>query len=186
MKRIPTPLVAFAIALLAPAGTAAAKGVSAATVCGANTCNEVTDHSLLMPLAEGGPPIASDPKRGEFYEVRIEVHGGGVRDQFRVLALPAQRMLRAPDGTWTQLSERSAAALRRASRGLEPFPAADLPRDPPARVAGVFDPASEADGGGVPRAALVAAGAAAAVSVLALLGLRRRRRASLRARASES
>jgi hypothetical protein len=186
MKRIHMPLVAFAIALLAPAGAAVAKGVAEATVCGANTCNEVTDDALLMPLAEGGPPVATNPRRGDFYKVLFGVQGDGVREQFRVLALPAQRMLRAPDGTWTQLSERGASALGRASRGLEPFPAADLPRDPPARVAGVFDPHAQADGGGVPWAALAAAGAAAAAGVLALLGLRRRRRASLRARASES
>jgi hypothetical protein len=186
MEHLRTPLVAFAIGLLAPAGTAAAKEVSAATVCGANTCNEVTDHSLLVPLAEGGPPVATDPKPGDFYKVRIEVRGDGVTEQFRVLALPAQRMVRAPDGTWTQLTERGAFALRHASSGLEPFPAADLPRDPPAQVAGVFEPHAQADGGGVPWAALAAAGAAAAAGVLALLGLRRRRRASLRARASES
>jgi hypothetical protein len=181
-RKLLTTALALAALALAP-GPAAAKGIAAATVCGANGCEEVKDHALLMPLAEGGPPAAGPEQRGDFYTVRIEVDLEDVADSFRVLALPVQRMLRGADGTWMRMSNRTAVALAEAAQGLKVFPASRIPPDRRARVAEVVEPPAQRETRGAPWVAIVLGAAGAALAAALAV---RRLRGSLRARAPES
>jgi hypothetical protein len=122
---------------LMPAG-AAAKGVSAAKVCGAQECVRVNDDELALALGAGGPP-ASGPERGlPWYRTTLTIT---VRDpnalapadrervvqHFTTAAVPRARLLRGEDGTWMTMSAESVAAYAELTAGIRPRPARTLP-----------------------------------------------------------
>ena len=165
-------LLVILAALFMPAG-AAAKGVSAAKVCGAQDCMRVTEDELALDLGAGGPP-ASGPARGlPWYRTTLTVT---VRDpnalaavdrerfaqRYAVAAVPRARLMRGEEGTWMTMSRESARAYARLTAGIRPRPARTLPDVgpdaalPEARVDEVVEPppaarpATDAAGGGSP------------------------------------
>ena len=165
------PAVAVGAALLTPAA-AAAKGIDAATVCGADRCVEVRDRMLLSPLAEGRPP--TDPPRepaGWFRTTATARDGRGGQHTFTFAALPSIRRIRGEDGTWMPMGELALRAFTRITRGMEPRPASTLPGAPgalrSASPAPRAQPASDAPVWPVVVAALLAS--------VGLAGLARRR-----------
>jgi hypothetical protein len=149
-------LLVILAALLVPAG-AAAKGVSAAKVCGAQDCVTVTDDALALDLGAGGP-LASGPERGlPWYRTTLTIT---VRDpnalaaadrerfaqRYAVAAVPRAGLMRGEDGTWMTMSRESARAYARLTAGIRPRPARTLPDAgpdaalPEARVDEVVEP----------------------------------------------
>jgi hypothetical protein len=124
-------LVAAALAFAVVAGSAAAKEIKSAKVCGASECVTVTDrekaNSLLASDAPGSPPPAAG-----FYTVEVTVDAEGEVATWTFYYVPSARMARAayePGGeagpsvhAWGNVSPEAAAIFREIVRGLEPFP----------------------------------------------------------------
>jgi hypothetical protein len=130
-------LLVILAALLIPAG-AAAKGVSAAKVCGAQDCVRVSDDELALDLGAGGPP-ASGPERGlPWYRTTLTITvrdpnapAAGDRERlaqrYVVAAVPRARLMRGEDGAWMTMSREPARAYARLTAGIHPRPARTLP-----------------------------------------------------------
>lgn len=154
MKRL-----TLCLALLLPsalAGTAAAKEVVAAKVCGASDCRNVEDREALLALQEGGAPT-DPPAAAPHYRVRLTVRADRERITFPLVIVPDAGLMRggtAAEGyTWMPVSPQAVREHRRMTRGLEPLPAAKLDgldvRLPEARVDQVvlLAPEREPEGG---------------------------------------
>lgn len=179
MTRLAAVLAALLLAL--PAATSA-KGVTAATICGADGCEEVRDHVALQRLAEGGPPAGRDVPSRDFFRVRFTVsHSQEEIDSIGAVLVPRLGAMRAQDGTWLALTPAARRVARRLTAGREPLPAADMPRgavapEPAAAVDAVYrTPATAAPGDGSPWMLAIAAAAALAAGLLAALRPRRPR-----------
>ena len=187
-----TPLVlllALAGALLfAPA--AGAKGISKMEVCGASHCVALPGdgddlEALLAGGSFAGPPEGPAP----WYAVRTTVRPSRGEDfepfSFREAYVPSAGLLRvrAEGGgyEWRDVGARYEAAMRKATGGLDPRPAARLRGLEPvkAQVQEVVLPPADAqsDGGGTPWWIAVVAAAAGLIAALALYGRRRSRTA---------
>jgi hypothetical protein len=124
-----------ALAALGLPAAALAKEPVKATVCGANGCASSEDKDAILPLVEGGPPVATLPKVGApAYRVRltISVDDGSTAqrrktDTFTNWMSPKLRLVRGSAGTWMTMPAPTLAALRHVARGIQPFPAARLP-----------------------------------------------------------
>jgi hypothetical protein len=126
-----TSRIAFAglLAVLAlPAGALAKEPVKA-TVCGAGACVTSTDKAAILPLVDGGPPIATPPAAGApAYRVRTTIAAGrGRTDSFTTWISPRLRLIRGSEGTWMRLPAATLGALRRVAKDLPPFPAGRMP-----------------------------------------------------------
>jgi hypothetical protein len=140
---------------LALAGSAEAKKLVSAKVCGASECRTVTDREALMALHEGGPPTGP-PDASAFYRVDLTGRGDGELFTFPVVIVPEAGLLRggteAEGYTWMPVSAQAAREFRRMTSGLAPLPAAKLAgldaRPPEARVDEVVLPPAEPDAGG--------------------------------------
>ena len=174
-------LAGIALALI-PA-TAAAKGVTSATVCGANDCTDVDDSSLGPALMEGGSPTDPPWHASGWYRVRLGI-GDGERtfEHFTINVLPQAGLIRSSQelggAEWTLMSSAQQAIYRAATAGLEPMPAAKLkglhnPSIPAANQAPAAAPAPGDDGDSFPWVIIVGALAALGIAAWAL-GLARR------------
>ena len=179
-------LAPLAILLAAPA-TAAGKEVSSLAVCGPAHCHTITAHAAMRQFMEGGYETLAPTRAGAFFAVKARVtHEGEYAGEFTEQYVPTANLLRAEaefgKHRWMRPAGVTARALRRAARGLRPYPAEQLgpvrepsptpAASPPARVS------SAAAGGGSSRLGL-AGGAGALVVVLGATALvvQRRRRA---------
>ncbi len=185
-------LLAFAVPavlLLAAPASALAKGIVAASVCGADGCRTISepDHDLL-----GGGATTDAPSRPEpFVRLNVEVGVPGNVERMRMLYLPRSDRLLAPDGT-TWLQPLALATLRAVARRVTPFAASELPASvrlagseaarageplPPEVVGGVAadPPPARSDDGGVKAWWLVVPAAAIGLAAGAVLVRRRRR-----------
>jgi hypothetical protein len=173
--------------------TAAAKGVAAATVCGADGCHPVGRAAVRTGFEAFRPARA--PRRAEpFFTVHLKarVSSGKVVDVFRLDWLPRAGLTRQTvDDVWTRPSPGFARALRRATAGLTAHPAAgfgpatEAPRR--ATVVETFAPAGTASApatarGDGPGAALAVPGLVALIAATAFAAVRRRGRRPARAR----
>jgi hypothetical protein len=178
-------LVALSSALPAPA--AQAKGIVAASVCGADGCTSATARARDSAGCPGCSaaelmtvlPGSAHPRRRAPY-VRIVLGfgtpGGRVQAREGVLFSASLRLAARFDGLggwdWFAPSPPALAIARRMARGIRPYPAATMPLDrnatasvPPVRDAGA-DSSLLVPGGAILAAALG----------LATLTARRRRR----------
>jgi hypothetical protein len=183
MRKLTLPIMA--IALLLPAGSAAAKEPVAMKICGSSDCTTVKDRETMMTLFEGGGP-GTPPNRGvPWYSMRIAIDTGQERaDYFDQVVVPSRGLVRVedPEGgfTWMSMSRRAADESRRLTRGIEAFPASDLKGTgpPKVRVDEVVlpepEPAPAADGGGSSPLPWIAGGVVLLGLALALLRWRGR------------
>jgi hypothetical protein len=186
-------LLPGATALLLP-GAAAAKEITAVTVCGAHACTRLTDRADLQAfmhasgMAEAAP---SAPQRSYLVRVRISEPGAPHPDEWLSHWLPdAGVIVSADEGSGSQLftavDPPLARVLRRAAGSHAALRARRfVRRDPPARVDEVVEPPAAAapappsasragaDGGDGPPPSLAFVG----VGALALLGAAGWRRA---------
>jgi hypothetical protein len=174
-----------ALALPAPA---ASKEIGSLKVCGPSACHTVTNRSAMRAFLEGGYETLAPTRGGTFYAVKARMrHEGEDAGGYTVQYVPAVNLLRAEADygkhKWLRPAGVTARALRRAARGLRPYPADQLgpvrepspapAEGPPARVS------SPAQGGGSSRLGLAGGAGALVVALLATtLVIQRRRRAS--------
>jgi hypothetical protein len=180
-------IVLTTLAALALPSAASAKEVASLTVCGRDGCEKITTHAALQGFMDGGYETLAPERAGPFFNVKVAMrHAGDDAGGWTVQYLRAVNLIRADADygkhVWTRPAGVTAQALRRAARGLQPYPAEKLGpvrepspvavEDPPARVS------RPASGGGSSRLALAGGGAGAALVVLAgaLVAGRRRRR----------
>jgi hypothetical protein len=183
MKRL-IALAAFA-ALGLPA-QAGAKGIISLSVCGTSGCHTTRDKQELNDAMDSAPQ--ADPGRtGAFFKLRQTIGEPG-NEHFPVARevsfwFPALGVVRGDNGPlsgWTLPTPATQQVLTRLSHGLQPFPAAKLPRQ-----AGDPQAAQIAESVGYPRpnrAESDTDSSAWKLSLLAILplgllvGLRRRRK----------
>lgn len=127
-RRALRPLVVVAFALAMP-GTAGAKGIASLQVCGASGCQEVGGAALGDVQRTGpldGHPTAAAARSAPapHYWVRLSMHHEG--EGWTSWFVPGRGLWRGQDekghAMWLEMSERAAAAMRRAVRDVEPFP----------------------------------------------------------------
>jgi hypothetical protein len=119
-------LIAAAILLIA-APAASAKEITKVRVCGLDGCVTTRDTAIVQGLMNGGPPTVPPAMRGGVISLRGTVtHEGETIGRTQSWWVPALHLLVAEDGTWMPLPARSAAALERVTRGLEPLPPATI------------------------------------------------------------
>jgi hypothetical protein len=145
--------------LVLGAPVASAKGISAVEICGASACREVPERSLGAFPASGGPQVPPPIRRSAWYSATVTFRADHAYDSFRLTVVPSQGLMRGEDGSWMQLSFRSVKQIRRAAKGLPPFPASTLSgvSSQPASASGSMDlpdpvqpSSSDPDGGGTP------------------------------------
>jgi hypothetical protein len=184
MRRLLAATAATTALALPAAGQA--KEIGSLKVCGPGHCHAVTARAAMNAFLEDGYETLAPKSGGAFYEVRARMrHGGEDAGGFTVLYVPSAGLLRAEADygkhRWLRPAGVTARALRRAARGLRPYPADELgpvrepspapAASPPARVSG------RASGDGSERLGLAGgAGALAVVAALATTLLIRRRR----------
>jgi hypothetical protein len=181
---------ALALALLTALATptvAAGKEIGALKVCGPDACHQVTNRSAMRAFLEGGYETLAPTRGGTFYAVTARMrHEGEDAGGYTVQYVPALNLLRAEadygEHKWLRPAGVTARALRRAARGLRPYPADELgptrepspapAESPPARVS------SPARGDGSSRLGLAGGTGALVIALLATtLIIQRRRRA---------
>ena len=171
-------IVLAALAALALPSAASAKEVAALTLCGTDGCQKITAHAALRGFMDGGYETLAPQQAAPFFTVQATMRAAGEE-------AGGGNLIRAEADygkhVWTRPAGATAQALRRAARGLRPYPAEKLGpvreppsvavEDPPARVS------RRASGGGSSHVALAGGGATAAIALRAGgLGARRRRR----------
>ena len=190
-----TPLIlllALASALVI-APVAGAKGISKMEVCGASHCAALAgDGDDLEALAIGSSAAGPPEGPAAWYAVRSTVTPSRAQGEdfepftFREAYVPSAGLLRvrAEGGgfEWRDVSARYEAAMKKATAGLEPRPAARLrgldvePVEAQVHeVVAAPEPADAESGGGVPWWIAVFAVAAGLITALALYGRRRGR-----------
>jgi hypothetical protein len=169
-------IVLATLAALALPTAGSAKGVGALTVCGSDGCKKITAHAALQGFMDGGYETLAPKRGGPFFTVKVAMrHEGDDAGGWTVEYLRAANLIRATGDSskhvWTRPAGVTAQALRRAARGLQPYPAEKLGpvrepppvavEDPPARVS------RPASGGGSSHLTLAGGGATAAIALLA-------------------
>jgi hypothetical protein len=182
-------VVALAVAALALVpGTAAAKGLEKATVCGADHCISVDDDNLTPALLEGGSPSGPPPQAQGWYRVQLALGdgrpGGRVFETFRINVLPQAGYIRSRQefggSLWSEMSAEQRAIYREVTRYITPLPADELkgltnPKLPAANAAPPTPPADDEQGGtGFPW--LIVVGGLAALGAVAWARALARRR----------
>ena len=183
MSRLSLPAVLSSIALLSAAPGAEAKEIAAMKVCGPDRCvhlKRTVAQRLHDAGALEGVPISDAVERATYYRVTIRADDGSGRHvgRFSLAYAPRPRAVLpldvSPTPTWARLPEPAAARLARLTRGITPFPARRFPASTGAGAlpARVYQPAGDADGGGVPGPLL----AVVPVALVLAFGLDRLRR----------
>jgi LPXTG-motif cell wall-anchored protein len=179
-------IVLAALAALALPAAASAKEVAALTLCGTDGCQKITAHAALQGFMNGGYETLAPKQAAPFFSVKVAMrHAGDDAGGWTVQYLRSANLIRADADygkhVWTRPAGATAQALRKAARGLQPYPAEKLGpvrepppvavEDPPARVS------RPASGGGSSHVALAGGGATAVIALLAggLVARRRRR-----------
>jgi hypothetical protein len=180
------PVLAIVAALALPA-TAAAKEIGSLTVCGPDHCHKITTRPAMKAFVEGGYETLAPTTAASFYIVKARMrYEGEDAGGYSVQYVPAVNLLRAEaefgKHKWLRPAGITARALRRAARGLRPYPADQLgpvrepspapAASPPARVS------SPASGDGSSRLGLAGGAGALVIALLGATLLVRRRRAS--------
>jgi hypothetical protein len=170
-------LVAVCVALVG-AGSAAAKEVTRALVCGEGECRTVTDRGQLRTLPCCSETTAPAPETAPFYWIDATVRTPRGRHSFGLYYVPSARLLAAngPAGsvTWHRVYGAGIGALDTLVGGIEPFEAPDRW---PRMLEAPDDLSSEGATSG--RRVTAATGAGAVVLLAAALAaLRVRRRPS--------
>jgi hypothetical protein len=176
MRRLaPAVAATAAAAALALPATAPAKEIGSLKVCGPAHCRAITARPAMDAFLEGGYETLAPTTGGAFYEVRARMrHDHEDAGGFTVLYVPTKGLLRAEaeygKHKWLRPAGVTARALRRAARGLRPYPADQLgpvrepspapAASPPARVS------SRASGDGSERLGLAGGAGALAVALL--------------------
>jgi hypothetical protein len=178
-------IVLAALAALALPTAASAKEVAALTVCGSDGCQKITAHAALQGFMNGGYETLAPKQAAPFFSVKVAMrHAGDDAGGWTVQYLRGANLIRADADygkhVWTRPAGTTAQALRKAARGLRPYPAEKLGpvrepppvavEDPPARVS------RPTSGGGSSHVALAGGGATAAIALLAGGLVARRRR----------
>jgi hypothetical protein len=173
------------LAALALPATGSAKEVGALTVCGSDGCKKITAHAALQGFMDGGYETLAPQRGGPFFTVKVAMrHEGEDAGGWTVEYLRAANLIRATGDyskhVWTRPAGATAQALRRAARGLQPYPAAKLGPVREPSPAAVVDPPARTSrptaGGGSSRLGLAGGGAGAALVLVAgALAARRRR-----------
>jgi hypothetical protein len=180
------PVLAVAAALALPT-TAAAKEIASLTVCGPSKCHAITSRAAMHAFLEGGYETLAPTRGGTFYAVKARMrHEGEDAGGYTVQYVPAVNLLRAEaefgKHKWLRPAGVTARALRRATRGLRPYPADQLgPVREPSPAPAVSPPArvsSPASGDGSSRLGLAGGAGALVIALLAGTFFVRRRRAS--------
>jgi hypothetical protein len=154
MPRIHVIAAATGLAALALAAPAGAKEVSQVAVCGAgNACTtyDKSDKQDLMVFGYGGDTAEPPGAPAGWYRVRVTVTeprpGKDVAHPWTVVWVPSKNLLGSRSETnwnWMSVPDDTRAALRIATRDIEPLPARRLPgwADEPvaAQVAEVVEP----------------------------------------------
>ena len=179
-------IVLATLAAVALPTVASAKEVGALTLCGTDGCQKITARAALDGFMNGGYETLAPKQAAPFFRVKVAMrHAGEPAGGWTVEYLRAANLIRATGESsqhvWTRPAGATAQALRKAARGLQPYPAEKLGpvrepppvavENPPARVS------RPASGGGSSHVALAGGGATAAVALLAggLVARRRRR-----------
>lgn len=173
--------LAASLAALCIASPATAKEIEQVKACGADGCKTVksvgSDAHELLP-ADGG----TTPELAPFYKLAIGLGDGSGRvfDSFDVLWAPSIGMIASeetPSPYWRTASPAARRIAERLTKGLVPYPAADMPVALPApkvdETVTTETAAATGGGGGSPWALLavgcvVAAGGAFALRRRAL------------------
>jgi hypothetical protein len=178
-------IVLASLTALALPTAASAKEVAALTVCGTDGCQKITAHAALQGFMDGGYETLAPDRAAPFFTVKVAMrHAGEHAGGWTVQYLRAANVIRADADygkqVWTRPAGVTAQALRKAARGLQPYPAEKLGpvrepppvavEDPPARVS------RPASGGGSSHVALAGGGATAAIALLGGALVARRRR----------
>jgi hypothetical protein len=185
-------IVAFAAAALLLPGAAAAKEITAVTVCGAHACTRLTDHADLDAFMHAGglaEEAPSTPQRSYLVRVRVSEPGVEHPDEWVSRWLPDAGVMASADESsgsllFTGVDPALEQVLRRGAGAHAAYaPRRFVRRDVQARVDEGAEPAasraassaaSAADDGGTPSLAFVGAGV---LALLAAAGVRRLRRA---------
>jgi hypothetical protein len=169
-------IVLAALAALALPTAVSAKEVAALTLCGTDGCQKITAHVALRGFMNGGYETLAPKQAGPFFTVKATMRAAGEdAGGWTVQYLRAANLIRAEADyakhVWTRPAGATAQALRKAARGLQPYPAEKLGpvrepppvavEDPPARVS------RPASGGGSSQVALAGGGATAVIALLA-------------------
>jgi len=183
--------LAFAAAALLLPGAAAAKEITAVTVCGAHACTRLADHADLGAFMRAGgmaEEAPATPQRSFVLRVRVSEPGVEHPDEWVSRWLPDAGVIASADERsgsllFTGVDPPLQQLLRRAAGEHAAFaPRRFVRRDVQARVDGHASPvasraassaASDGGGGAMRSLAFVGAGAAA---LLAAAGVRRLRR----------
>ena len=156
MRLYVTALTAAALLLigLTATATAAAKEVSAVSVCGASGCNDVDDVRAFMAaggLDTGSPDERPIPAAQPYFRMEVEMHAPGEDlPGWSVFLLADGSLVRAQgpgaalDQDWMTLPADAGRTIASATDGLEPYPA---PKLTDVRIGGrrATDPASYSD-----------------------------------------
>jgi hypothetical protein len=121
-------IAAVAAAVLVGAGSAAAKEVTQAKVCGVDGCTTTNDRTLLQALMTGGPPADPPEHPSGAIAIRAKVGepGGGTAGRFTTWWVPQTQLVVGEDGLWMTLSPRATEVIASAAHGHKPFPPGSL------------------------------------------------------------
>jgi hypothetical protein len=182
-------LLALAIAVLALPSAAAAKEITAVSVCGAHGCTRLTDHAEMRAFMDAGG-IAEEapraPQRSYLLRIRISEPGSHHVD-WTSHWLPDAGLIASRDEStglvFTAVDAQLTRVLRRAARGHAARPARRFVRHlPAARVDEVVEPpapsrpATAAAAGGRPSLAWAGLGAVLLLAAAAVVRVVRARR----------
>jgi hypothetical protein len=175
--------------MLALPAAAAAKEVTAVSVCGAHACTRLTDRASLDAFMDAGgmaEEAPSTPQRSYLLRVRVSEPGSDYVDDWTSRWLPDAGLIASRDDTggllFTGVDAQLARILRRAVRGHAARPARRfVRRDITPRVDEVVEPPASApkpaaaDAGGSLSPAWAGAGAALLLLAAASAGVARAR-----------
>lgn len=185
MKRLrPHPLALALAALALLPASASSKEIVKAEVCGAGDCATIRGAGVA-DLGDFGPPTDPPPQAAPFFTGKTFVRvDDGSLDSWTVWFVPRYGLMRSEDGTWMDAPIQVENTFKRAARGLEAFPASDLPPLPAPTEAQVSEivrppagPAPVDDGDSTWLIAALGLGGLVATWALAL-HVRRRRAAA--------
>jgi LPXTG-motif cell wall-anchored protein len=183
----------LAAGVLVPAASAQAKEISKVAVCGATACTTFTRHDLddgqLQSFAGIGSQVAPPAARSAWYRLKISMSEGPGTDlqSWTVAYVPKAGLIRSigesGQPVWGTVLPETEPLLRKATAGLEAFPAARLTglhvKLPEAQVSEVVQPvqpapASAPAAGETPWTWIAIAAAALLAGGIAVLLVRRR------------
>jgi hypothetical protein len=178
------PVLVLCAAVLALPSGAAAKEITAVSVCGADGCTRVTDHAALQAFMNAGglaEEAPARPQRSYLVRVTVDEPGSGAGQAWTSRWLPDAGLLASSDESTGLLFTKVEPALERVLRRAAGGHAARPPRRfvrrlPEARVDEVVRPPAPAtadSGGGGPSLAWAGLGAVLVLAAGAVRVLRR-------------